>query len=143
MFNLRHIGICVQNLDLMKNFFIDNFNCSIKIEQIEKGKFIDDLQGRSNVVVTTCKLMLDKNPSNIIELLCYEDKNIKKNPILFNSKGINHYAITVKNIDTFYSKMIKKNFKFTTKPIISNDKKAKCTFMYDVEDNLIELVEEL
>ena len=65
------------------------------------------------------------------------------NPIFFNSKGINHYAITINDIDTFYSKMIKKNFKFTTKPIISNDKKAKCTFMYDVEDNLIELVEEL
>ena len=142
MFKLRHIGIRVRDLESMKIFFISNFNCKVKVEMREKGVFIDNLQGKKNVDVTTCKLIFDES-DNIIELLYYHDDKFSNQTPKLNYFGINHYAVTVKNLTSFYENMVAKGFVFTTNPIVSNNKKALCTFMYDIENNLIELVEEL
>ena len=139
----RHIGIVVNDLSESVKFYRNYFNFKIEREMSEGGKYLEHLLNQKNIKVKTCKLS-DKSGEIVLELLKFEyNENItSKNslPRIYDL-GPTHFAITVKNIENLFEKMVNENIQFLNTPIISVDKKAKVAFCKDPTGTLIELVE--
>jgi len=139
MNEIRHIGITVNSLVEMMSFYSKlGFN-KISSCNLEEGKVLDNFSDIIGIKVWTLKLTNFKG--EIIELLEYKFpislKRNKKKKI--NCLGISHIALTVKDINNIY-KNLRKFFIYP--PQVSNDGKVLISFIRDVENNLIELVEE-
>ena len=143
---IRHVGITVCELEKMQNFYCNFFDCSLLKRMEESGECIDNFSGIKNVNVTTIKL---KFPSRgVLELLKYHSpyKNelcLQNQYKLITSVGISHFAITVKDLDKLYNKLIKEEINFLYPVQTSPDGNVKIAFCRDPEGNLLELVEEL
>jgi catechol 2,3-dioxygenase-like lactoylglutathione lyase family enzyme len=140
--NFRHAGIVVFDLNQSLRFWCDLLGFTIQKRQDEKGQFIDNLLGMTDVYVTTCKLI---GPNGIlIELLKYHshpDLNEWKG--LPNSTGLTHLAFTVDDIDSLYDSLKKAGVDFKCRPLISDDGGVKVTYAVGPEKLLLELVEVL
>ena len=137
----RHIGLVVKDHKKSLNFWTNNFGFKIASNKLEKGQQISKVLGIKGSVIRSVKLV-DKTNRLFLELISFKNPKIKKKKIEVNSVGLTHFALTVKNLDQIYTKLNKK-IKFTSKPILSVDKKVKVVYAR-VDDSLfIELVEEL
>lgn len=139
---IRHIGIVVQDLNKVLNFFTKLLKFKIKKKMSEKSSYIDNILGLKNANITTVKI--EAPDGNLIEILKFKNFRNKKN---WNGKiystGLTHISMTVKNLEKTYRFLIKKNIKFNAPPQLSPDKYAKVTFCKGPEGLLIELVEVL
>ena len=95
-----------------------------------------------NVKLKTFKLR-DKN-NNLLELLYF------KNPPKTNlanikpyTNGFTHISVTVKNLNSIYRSLSKKNIKFNSKPEKSLDGNVLMTYCKTPEGAYLELVQEL
>jgi hypothetical protein len=79
----------------------------------------------------------------ILELLHFEKKGKVTTPLKPDDIGITHFALTVKNLDELYVRLIENNVKILSPYQTSPDLSVKVLFCRDYENNLIELVEEL
>ncbi len=104
----------------------------------EDNDYMHKLHKLKNLNLITYKL---KNNSGMIELLKFKSKK-KINKLKINSTGINHIALTMKNLDKFYL-IYKKKIKFLNEPKINPENTAKVCFGYGPENLLIEFVEEI
>jgi catechol 2,3-dioxygenase-like lactoylglutathione lyase family enzyme len=138
---IRHFGIVVSNIEKSLHFYRDLLGLEIKIDALEKGKFIDDILNLKNVKVRTIKMSADDG--NLIELLWYKSHLKKPNKKEICGIGASHVAFTVDNLDYEYKRLKKQKVKFSCPPRISPDGRAKVTFCYDPDGTPIELVEEL
>jgi catechol-2,3-dioxygenase len=136
---IRHSGIVVQNLKKSLNFFVKDLGFSIFKKMNEKGKFIDKILNLKNANVLTIKLKTSRG--SVIELLKFYNYPHKKKwqGKIFHT-GLTHISLTVKDINKIYNKLNVK-YKFTCKPEVSVDGKAKVTFLKGPENLFIELVE--
>ncbi|MFC1643981.1 VOC family protein [Candidatus Omnitrophota bacterium] len=138
---IRHIGIVVSNLDEALYFYKDILGLKIQREMLESGEYIDKLSTLKGVKVRTIKMCADDG--NLVELLYYESHLGEYINRDICDMGYSHVAFTVENLDNEYERLKKNGIKFKSIPQISPDRKAKVSFCYDPEDNLIELVEVL
>lgn len=139
---LRHTGIYVSDIELMRNFYCDTFNLSVEVHAIEEGEYIETVLGKKGIKIEVYKLSTQDNC--LVELIKtmspVEDSNISK---MIYSKGTYHLAFTVNNIDELYQRLRAKGITFLSEPKVSYDGKAVVCFCQDPENNYIELVEEL
>ena len=139
MSEIRHIGIVVQNLKKVSNFFINDLGFKIHKQINENTTFIDKILGLKNTKLTTLKLKSSGNC--LVELLKFKNYPHKSK---WNGKlhhtGITQIALTVKNVNFYFLKFNKK-YKFISEPTLSDDKKAKVVFFHGPENIIFELVE--
>jgi catechol 2,3-dioxygenase-like lactoylglutathione lyase family enzyme len=132
---IRHIGILVDDLDGMKDFYMDIFGMKVLKEQVEDKEFMKKVL-KTGTEVKTCKLI--KNDL-IIELVRFAFcKNIVHERI--DNIGINHFALTVDDLGQIYKEY--KNY-FLSAPQVNQERTCKVAFLIDPENNYIELVESL
>jgi len=146
MISLRHVGITVVELERMQNFYCDLLGCKVLKTMEESGEVIDNFSGIKNIRVTTTKMELPNG--GILELLKYHSpkgndvalQNIYRKIIQI---GISHYALTVKDLDSLYEKLVAEEVYFFYPVQTSPDGNVKIAFCKDPEGNILELVEEL
>ena len=140
--NIRHVGIVVSNLENSIAFYKDLLGFEIVSRKDEPSLFIDKILRLSNTKLTTIKM----RPHNgqMLELLNFHshqchDINLKT----LIDVGITHFAVTVKNIEDTYNKLINNGIAFIHPPEKSPNGRAIVAFCTDPEGNYIEFVEEI
>ena len=113
MFSFRHVGITVQDMEKSLKLYKDYFRFQVVWDEIEKGKFIDDLSGIDNIVVRTVKLK--DFVGGMIELLEYEShpKPLESLRPIVNI-GVSHFAMTVDNLDKTHDDLVVKTMENLT-----------------------------
>ena len=136
---LRHTGITVNNEKKFLNFF-KKLNFKVFKVSNECPDFMYKLHRIPKLNLVTYKLK--SSNGGMIEILKFKNKfsKCRKNKIYTN--GINHIALTLKNLDKEYNKL-KKYVRFINKPHINPEGTAKVAFAYGPENLIIEFVEEL
>jgi len=141
--NTRHTGIVVINLDAAIKFY-SGLGMDLVSRMTEQGEYIDTLVGLTKTRLEWAKLKLPDD--SVLELLQYHSHPILNGDIVLqvsNRLGCSHIAFTVKDMNQAISYIIgnggsiKKNFQ------ISPDGKVKVVYCYDLEGNILEIVEEL
>ena len=141
---VRHVGITVSDLDKSLAFYRDLLGFHIVKEMDESGKHIDNFSGLQDIDVRTVKM--SANDGSMIELLYYRshietnEENLIKN---ITKVGCSHFALTVRDLPSLYSKMLKEKVAVICEPQYSPDGNVRLTFCRDPDGTLIELVEEL
>lgn len=142
MKRIRHTGIYVKDIEIMRNFYCKYFDMKVEINNIEEGEYIETVLGVRKIKILVNKLTTEDGC--MLELI----KNFSRESEFIDVKtlvnvGTYHIAFTVCDLDNLYRRMMLENIKFISKPEISSDGKAKVCFCYDPEGNFVELVEEL
>jgi catechol 2,3-dioxygenase-like lactoylglutathione lyase family enzyme len=140
--NVRHTGIVVRDLEESAKFyralgFVDENRA------IEEGIFIDTVVGLQNTKLEWIKLKA--KDGYLLELLQYHshpivEKTDKQKP---NQLGCSHLAFTVENIDNVCQEVKKLGGAIVNLAALTKDKKVKVAYCYDIEGNLMEIVEVL
>ena len=60
MIALRHLGITVDDLEKMQNFYCNLLGCEVYKSMEESGPCIDNFSGIKDIKVTTCKMNLPR-----------------------------------------------------------------------------------
>ena len=141
---LRHVGITVQNMDKVVEFYKNVLNFRIVYDTIEYGEVISNFSNLENVKVHIIKMVDKKN--NMIELLHYlsHPKSSFTNEInLINEIGCSHFAITVTNIEEVVEKVKDFGCEIIYPTQTSPSGKVKLTFIRDPDGTLVEIVEDI
>ena len=138
---IRHIGIVVENLEKMFNFYQNILGMRKVIDTVEENKYIDKIIGLKNIRLHLIKLVAEDNL--VIELLKYENLENKSSKKEVWKQGLSHIAIGVTNIDEIYKRFTEIGLIFNSEPAVSSDNYAKICFCQDPEGNYLELVEAL
>jgi len=143
---LRHVGITVSDMDRSLGFYRDLLGLEICREMDEYGDYIDNFSGLKDVRVRTVKMKFEPFNDIMLELLCYSSHPESPDTNLNNSItqiGCSHFAVTVKDLDSLYEKLMQNDVHMMCEPQTSPDGKAKLTFCRDPDGTLIELVQML
>jgi|TARA_B100000029_G_scaffold505940_1_gene587725 catechol 2,3-dioxygenase-like lactoylglutathione lyase family enzyme len=141
---VRHVGVTVSDLSRSLSFYRDLLGFNIIKEMDEFGEHIDKFSGLQDIDVRTVKM--SANDGGMIELLYYRshpetnEENLTKD---ITKVGCSHFALTVKDLPSLYSKMLEDNITVMCEPQYSPDGNVRLTFCRDPDGTLIELVEEL
>jgi len=142
--NTRHTGFVVLDIDRFINFYL-GLGLKLISRMVEEGDYIDNLVGLNNVKLEWAKLALPDG--SLIELLQYHTHNelIQKNVTiqLPNRLGCSHVALTVDNIQKVIEYICKSGGTIRNKYQISPDGNVKVAYCYDMEGNILEIVENL
>ena len=142
--NTRHTGFVVSDLEKFIKFY-EGFGLRLKARMIEEGDYIDNLVGLKNVKLEWAKLSLPDG--SLIELLKYHTHNDSlksdREVQLSNRVGCSHIALTVKNIDDAIQYICIAGGSIKNKYQISPDGNVKVAYCYDIEGNILEIVQEL
>ena len=142
--NTRHTGFVVLDLDRFINFYL-GLGLKLISRMVEEGDYIDNLVGLNNVKLEWAKLALPDG--SLIELLQYHTHNelIQKNETiqLPNRLGCSHVALTVDNIQKVIEYICKSGGTIRNKYQTSPDGNVKVAYCYDMEGNILEIVENL
>lgn len=142
MIKLRHIGIVVRDLEKSISFYKDMFDLELINKMVEEGEYIEQLVGIKNASIYWAKLKA--MDGTVIELLEYKNSEVQeKNNYPANRLGCSHIAITVKDIEVIYNKLLEYDCKCEYKPIFSPDKKVKVMYAHDIDGTILEIVEEI
>ena len=133
----RHVGIVVNDLDKMIWFYRDLMGLEIIYDEIEDGRFLNHILNSNNKSPRIIKLGQDNK--TIVELLYFGNCKVNEKNLFCN--GYTHFALTIKDTDSLYDKLIKNNLSVINTPIISDEKTVKVFFGMDPENNIIEFVE--
>ncbi len=140
---IRHTGIYVNDIELMKKFYCNYFDMEITLHTIEEGIYIDTLLGlNGGGSLEIYKLTAPKG--GMIELLKYNKSNcVLKDKEMVWETGKMHIALTVRNVEAKYRELLTSGASFLSAPCISPSGAAKVCFCRDPEGNYLELVEEV
>jgi catechol 2,3-dioxygenase-like lactoylglutathione lyase family enzyme len=139
----RHTGIVVRNLDAAIKFY-SGLGMTLVAKMTEQGKYIDTLVGLTNTRVEWAKLKLPD--SSLLELLQYHSHpvlNVDKNKQESHRLGCSHIAFTVEDINQAISYILGNGGSIKNNYQISPDGKVKVLYCYDLEGNILEIVEEI
>ena len=138
---LRHVGITVTHLENSIAFYERFFGFRIVKRMIETGPHINNFSGLKGVEVETVKMSAPDE--SMIELLYYHShpKIAKAHDI--TNIGCSHFALTVKNLNDLYEKLLDSSIVVLCEPQHSPDGKAMVLFCKDPDGTLIELVQEV
>lgn len=140
---VRHVGIVVKSIDDVLPFYRDLLNLMIVKKTNEPENFINSLLKLTNCQLITVKLATEDGET-LIELLEFRSHpgTSQDNMELF-TPGISHIALTVKNLELVYAKLLNAGIQFISPPLTSPDGFAKVVFCRDPAGNYLELVEAL
>lgn len=133
----RHVGIVVYDLDKMSNFYQEAFGFELMYDEVECGKFLENIVGKKGARAHIHKL--GKNGNTIVELLKWDEIYESEIPVGIKmfTPGITHFALTVDNLE----KILNLSHLTIGGPNISPNGKVRVAFCYDPEGNILELVE--
>ena len=138
----RHVGIVVNDLEKMKNFWISALGFKLHIEAIEESPYIDELLAIKDPALTTVKLIDSKG--FIIELLKFDNCQVEHSwSGDLKTTGLTHIALTVDNLDGLVTNLSKQKFQTLSEIKVSPNKKVKVVFLEGPERIMLELVQEL
>jgi len=141
--NTRHTGIVVRNLDAAIKFY-RGLGMDLVSRMTEQGEYIDTLVGLSNTRLEWAKLKLPDN--SLLELLQYHSHPVLNGDMVLqesNRLGCSHIAFTVKDMNQTISYIVGNGGSIKNNYQISPDGKVKVLYCYDLEGNILEIVEEL
>jgi catechol 2,3-dioxygenase-like lactoylglutathione lyase family enzyme len=140
---VRHVGIVVKKIDDVLPFYHNLLNLRIVKKTVEPEKFINPLLNLTGCQLITVKLATEDG-TTLIELLEFASNNGSELQVreLFTS-GLSHIALTVENLDSLYTRLIRAGIQFISPPITSPDGLARVAFCRDPVGTYLELVEEL
>ena len=142
--NTRHTGFVVLDLEKFIKFY-EGFGLKLISRMIEEGDYIDKLVGLKNVKLEWAKLSLPDG--SLIELLQYHthfDKpQIDGEVQLPYRLGCSHIALTVRDIEEATEFICLSGGSVKNKYQISTDGKVKVAYCYDMEGNILEIVQEI
>jgi catechol 2,3-dioxygenase-like lactoylglutathione lyase family enzyme len=137
---IRHVGIVVQNIEKSIDFWQNNFDFSIFLDQIEEGPFIEHLLNMPRVKVRTVKMNGQDN--SLIELLYFfEKQDVDEWRGSLTSTGLTHLALNTDNLNEKINKLQSQGFKIINQPRKSENGSVLVAFVEGPEGLLIELVE--
>ncbi len=144
MRQIRHIGIYVDNLEMMKNFYCDNFDMSVAIHDFETGKYISELYNMPEESITVELYKLINAEGSMIELLKIQPDiyGVAHADEIFK-KGCSHIAFSVSCIEKMYKELKAGGLDFYSAPLLSRDERHMVCICKDPEGNYLELVQEL
>ena len=142
--NTRHTGIVVRDLNRAVAFY-EGLGMKIKSTSMETGEYIDNLVGLKNTKLEWAKLYLPDQ--SLVELLQYHSHPEQMGEEITrqssNHLGCSHIAFTVDDIAKTVQ-YIKNNGGSTKGEFqVSPDGKVMVIYCYDMEGNILEIVEEL
>lgn len=139
---VRHTGIYVNDLELMKAFYCEHFDMEAVLHAVEEGAYIDTLLGLNGLRIEIYKLVDSKG--GMIELLkCNQSKDAGKKKEMIWETGKMHIALTVNDVERKYRELSQLGTPFLSAPCMAPDGKARVCFCRDPEGNYLELVEEV
>jgi catechol 2,3-dioxygenase-like lactoylglutathione lyase family enzyme len=141
---MRHIGLTVSNLEESLKFYVEFLGFKVLRMADESGVCIDNFSSLKDIRVKTVK-MIDSN-NNMLELLHYDshpEKPHNNRVRRITEIGCSHFALTITDLDSLYTKLINEGVEFNYPVQISPDGKVKVAFCRDPDGTLIEMVEEL
>jgi catechol 2,3-dioxygenase-like lactoylglutathione lyase family enzyme len=142
--NTRHTGFVVLDLERFIKFYV-GFGLKLVSRMIEEGDYIDKLVGLNNVKLEWAKLSLPDG--SLIELLQYhthiDSSHINEEVQLSYRLGCSHIALTVRDIEKAIEYICLSGGSVKNKHQISPDGKVKVAYCYDMEGNILEIVQEL
>jgi catechol 2,3-dioxygenase-like lactoylglutathione lyase family enzyme len=142
--NTRHTGFVVLDLDKFIKFY-EGLGLKLKSRMIEEGDYIDKLVCINNVKLEWAKLSLPDG--SLIELLKYHNhidpSHCNRELQLSNRLGCSHIALTVTNIEEAIEFICLSGGSIKNKYQTSPDGKVKVAYCYDLEGNILEVVQEL
>ena len=137
--DFRHIGLVVSEIEEIKNIFtnflgLTNFK---DVNEINK-KYISELVKCDVRNIKICVFTLPDNSK--IELLDYGEKGNAKE--IFSYKvGVNHFALTMKNLDVLYYKRDQFDIEFVNAPMLNPEKTVKLAYVKIKNQFFVELVQ--
>jgi catechol 2,3-dioxygenase-like lactoylglutathione lyase family enzyme len=139
----RHVGIVVNDLERQLYFYRDLLGLDIMYHEIECDSFLERILSITDVNIEIYKL--GYCGQTIVELLKYNfpQCNQVNNENRFNNFGINHFAITVSDIEKTYDKLSKNGVLFVSPPTKNKKETHMVCFCRDFESNFIEIVQPL
>lgn len=140
MLKLRHTGVYVQDLEKVKNFYLETFGMQVAVHAFEKSDYIDTVLGVENVELELYKLQF--HDGSMLELIHRKGNADSRSQGNVYDAGCFHMAFTVDAIEPLAEKLTQSGIAFLSKPTLSADGGAKVCFCKDPEGNFIELVEE-
>lgn len=142
--NTRHTGFVVLDLEKFIKFY-EGLGLKLMTRMIEESDYIDKLVGLTNVKLEWAKLSLPDG--SLIELLQYhthiDSSNRDEEVQLSYRLGCSHIALTVTDIEQAIEFICLSGGSFKNKYQISPDGKVKVAYCYDMEGNILEIVQEL
>ena len=142
--NTRHTGFVVLDLERFIKFY-EGFGLKLKSRMIEEGDYIDKLVGLKNVKLEWAKLSLPDG--SLIELLQYhthiDSAKIGEEVQLSYRLGCSHIALTVKDIEEAIEYICLSGGSIKNKYQNSPDGNVRVAYCYDMEGNILEIVQEL
>lgn len=139
----RHVGLVVVDLERQLSFYRDLLGLEIVYHEVESGSFLEKILSLSGVSIEIYKL--GRGGQTVVELLKYNypEEEPNEREIVFNKPGLNHFALTVSDVDSLYEKLSGVGVRFISEPTVNEMSTHKVCFCRDYESNLIEIVEEL
>ncbi len=136
------MGIVVNDLEKIKDFWISTLGFKLHIEAKEESPYIDELLAIRDPGLTTVKLIDSKG--FIIELLKFENYQVGNYwSGDLKTTGLTHIALTVDNLDELVDRLKKENYQTLSEIKTSPNKKVKILFVSGPEAIMLELVQEL
>lgn len=136
----RHVGIVVNNMQKMKDFYCNVFDLEVLYDEVEQGPFLSHILGCESKAHI---IKLGKNGKIFLELLDFVGSEFGYYKGL-KDEGITHFAVTVDDADSVYRKAHEnKSYHILNAPRISESGAVKVFFCADPEFNHIEIVQEL
>jgi len=136
------VGIVVNDLEKIKDFWISTLGFKLHIEAKEESPYIDELLAIKDPMLTTVKLIDSKG--FIIELLKFENYQVENSwSGDLKTTGLTHIALTVDNLDELVDNLKMQNYQPLSEIKISPNKKVKVAFVKGPEAIMLELVQEL
>jgi catechol 2,3-dioxygenase-like lactoylglutathione lyase family enzyme len=132
----------VNDLEKIKDFWINSLGFKLHIEAKEESPYIDDLLAIKEPNLTTVKLIDSKG--FIIELLKFESHQVDKSwSGDLKTTGLTHIALTVDNLDKLVEVLRKLDYQTISEIKTSPNQKVKVVFVKGPEAIMLELVQEL
>ena len=137
----RHTGIIVKDMKKSLHFYKDILGLKVIQDFSDSSDYINKITGIKNADVHMIKLKAEDG--TVLEILEYRNHltGLIEHPIY--NVGVCHIALQVGNANDAYNKLLKKNVRIISKPVLSSEKIAKVFFCFDPNDVRIELVEML
>jgi len=144
--SIRHVAFVVKDLEESLKFYSGILGLEIYRRFTEEGDFIDSLTGIKNVKLEWVKLIIPK--AGLIELLQYHshpdlDELDKVNRGASNRLGCSHVALTVNDLSVLYKRLTDQGYTCKSKPLMSENGKAKILYAHDPDGAILELIEDI
>ena len=140
----RHVGIVVKDLEKAISFY-EGLGMKLFSRNIETGDYIDTLVSLKKAKLEWAKLKLPDN--SLLELLQYHSSPSVGEPTITLQEsdrlGCSHIAFTVTDIEETIRYIQSNGGAIKNEYQISPDGNVKVAYCYDLEGNILEIVQEL